>query len=258
MTTATEGGRSCHVLSLDAGTGAILWDKHVFDQETLFKRKQNSYASPTPVTDGELVYAVFGQGGIVALDFDGKVVWENRGFDFFSEHGLGASPILYKNLLIMTFDPSSRTHREEKVGWKVPWDGAAIWALDKKTAPNDPGTKGPDGKKLSELEVYTTRPDTLFGETFVPRLHRVFERGSGGLGLEVGARGRLDDQRHPELFSKLKEWELYDPSLIVFMSDHGEGLGDHDYQEHGLLVVVIPTRPRSPTPTLFWRSSSRN
>lgn len=133
VTTATEEGRSCHVLSLEAGTGAIVWDRHVFDQETPRKRQQNSYASPTPVTDGELVYAVFAEGSIVALDFEGRVVWENRDFDFFSEHGLGASPILYKDLLIMTFDPSSRTRRAEKIGFKVPWDGAAIWALNKKT-----------------------------------------------------------------------------------------------------------------------------
>lgn len=133
LTTAVDGGSSCHVLSLDARTGSVLWDKHVFDQQTLTKRRQNSYASPTPVTDGQSVFAVFADGSIVALDFDGKVLWRNRDFDFFSEHGLGASPILYKNLLIMAFDPSSRTGREEKIGWKVPWEGAAIWALEKGT-----------------------------------------------------------------------------------------------------------------------------
>jgi hypothetical protein len=133
VTAATNEGRSCHVLSLDAGSGKILWDKHVFDQETLQKREQNSYASPTPVTDGERVFAVFGGGSVVALDFEGNVLWENRDFDFFSEHGLCASPVLYKDTVIMTFDPSSRTGREEKIGWKVPWNGAAIWALDKRT-----------------------------------------------------------------------------------------------------------------------------
>ena len=109
VTTATEEGRSCHVLSLDADTGGIIWNKHVFDQEPERKRRQNSYASSTPVTDGERVYAVFADGSIVALDFDGNVVWENRDFDFFSEHGLGASPVLFDDLLIMPFDPSSRT-----------------------------------------------------------------------------------------------------------------------------------------------------
>lgn len=133
LTTAANGGSSCHVLSLDARTGRVLWDEHVFDQQTLTKRRQNSYASPTPVTDGQSVFAVFADGSIVALDFDGNVLWRNRDFDFFSEHGLGASPILHKNLLIMAFDPSSRTGREEKIGWKVPWGGAAIWALEKET-----------------------------------------------------------------------------------------------------------------------------
>ena len=133
LTTATNGGAACRVLSFDAPTGSVLWDTHVFDQETLMKRRQNSYASPTPVTDGQSVFAVFADGSIVALDFEGNIVWRNRDFDFFSEHGLGAPPILHEDLLIMAFDPSSRTRREEKLGWKVPWDGAAIRALRKET-----------------------------------------------------------------------------------------------------------------------------
>ncbi len=133
LTAAKEDGTSCHVLALDAAGGEILWDRRVFGQDTLQKREQNSYASPTPVTDGERVFAVFGGGSIAALDFDGEVLWTNRDFDFFSEHGLGASPILYKDLLIVTYDPSSLTGRKERIGWKVPWNGAAIWALDKQT-----------------------------------------------------------------------------------------------------------------------------
>jgi hypothetical protein len=151
VTTAKDEGRACHVLALDAATGKVLWDRHVFDQQTLFKREQNSYASPTPVTDGERVYAVFAEGDIVALDFDGNVVWRNLDFNFFSEHGLGASPILYNDLLIMTFDPSSRTDREQRVGWKVPWDGAAIWALDKRT-----GKRVWEGKREASRLAHVT------------------------------------------------------------------------------------------------------
>ena len=36
--------------------------------------------------------------------------------------------------------------------------------------------------------------------------------------------------------SRLKERGLYEPSLVVLLSDHGEGLGDHVEQEHGLLL----------------------
>ncbi len=57
------------------------------------------------------------------------------------------------------------------------------------------------------------------------------------------------------LLAKLKEWNLYDRSLIVFLSDHGEGLGDHGEAEHGVflyresiqvpLLVKFPGRSRA-------------
>lgn len=161
VTSALEGGAACHVFGLDAQSGRVLWNKKVFEQETLQKRQQNSYASPTPATDGERVFAVFGGGGIAALDFDGKLLWTNQDFDFFSEHGLGASPILYDGKLVMTFDPSSRTQRAEKVGWKVPWDGAAIWALDVETG--EIVWKG--SRKLSRLSHVTPNLMEVDGKT---------------------------------------------------------------------------------------------
>lgn len=64
LTAAAEGGASCRVISVDARSGKVLWDREVFRQGTPRKQEKNSYASPTPVTDGERVYAVFGEGGI--------------------------------------------------------------------------------------------------------------------------------------------------------------------------------------------------
>src|SRR5260221_797625 len=57
VTSTLEGGTSCHVLCLDAVSGRILWDTHVFDQPAERKEGKNSYATPTPCTDGERVYA---------------------------------------------------------------------------------------------------------------------------------------------------------------------------------------------------------
>ena len=60
------------------------------------------------------------------------------------------------------------------------------------------------------------------------------------------------------LIEFLKAQALYEPALIVLTSDHGEGLGDHDEQEHGIflyqgvshvpLVIKWPGRPRSRQP----------
>jgi outer membrane protein assembly factor BamB len=132
VTSTSDEGRSCHVFCVDRRSGEILWNTKVFEQVPKHKRGDNSYATPTPVTDGEHVYAVFASGGIAALDMQGKVVWTNDEIEFFSQHGLGASPILYENLLIMPFDGSSEGE-DSLIGFKKPWDGAVLLALDKET-----------------------------------------------------------------------------------------------------------------------------
>ena len=97
VTTARDQGRACHVVALDRRTGAVLWDTLVFTQQLKRKEDRNSYASPTPVTDGSRVFAVFGDGSLVAVDAaSGAVAWTNRDFPFYSQHGLGSSLVLYR------------------------------------------------------------------------------------------------------------------------------------------------------------------
>lgn len=128
VTSTTDAGKSCHMVALDAETGALLWDREVFRQQPPHKRGENSHATPTPTTDGERVYAVFSEGGIAAVTVAGEPVWTYRDIKFHSHHGLSASPILYKNLLIMPYDGSSKEKAE--IGWQKPWDGAFLIALD--------------------------------------------------------------------------------------------------------------------------------
>jgi outer membrane protein assembly factor BamB len=132
LTTATDNGVSCRVLCFDRASGKKRWDKEVYRQKPLRKEARNSYATSTPVTDGQRVYAVFSDGGIVALDYEGKIVWINRDVHFYSQHGLGTSPLLYGDLLILAFDGSSSTG-DKTVGWQKPWDKSFLLALDKST-----------------------------------------------------------------------------------------------------------------------------
>jgi outer membrane protein assembly factor BamB len=129
LTSTLENGASCRVISLDRKSGALLWNKEVFRQMPGHKQPNNSYATPTPVTDGKHVYAAFNDGSFAAVNFEGELAWTFREINFYSEHGLGASPILHQDLLIMPFDGSSQEDR--RIGWQIPWDQAFILALDK-------------------------------------------------------------------------------------------------------------------------------
>jgi outer membrane protein assembly factor BamB len=117
-------------MSFDRSSGKVLWDQEVFKQTPTRLQGKNSYATPTPVTDGTLVYAVFKEGGITALDFAGKIVWTNLDYPFYNQHGMGASPILYNDLLILHYDTSASTG-DLKIGWQKPWDRSFVLALDK-------------------------------------------------------------------------------------------------------------------------------
>lgn len=132
VTTATDEGVSCRVLAVNRLDGRLLWNTEVFTQQPGHRNRRNSYASPTPCTDGERVYGVFGDGSFAATDFDGRVVWTNRDFPFYSEHGLGTSPILHGDLLIMARDGSNESE-PKSLGWQQPWDKSFVLALDTKT-----------------------------------------------------------------------------------------------------------------------------
>lgn len=132
VTSTTDEGRSCHVICLDRRSGKIRWNTKVCEQEVRKKREENSDATPTPTTDGQHVYAVFSSGKMVAVDFEGTVVWTNHDVNFYGHHGLAASPILYQDLVIMPYDGSSDGENNQ-VGWKIPWEQAVLLAVDKTT-----------------------------------------------------------------------------------------------------------------------------
>jgi outer membrane protein assembly factor BamB len=132
VTTATDGGESCRVIALDRRSGTILWNREVFRQGLRRKEGRNTYATPTPATDGDRVFACFGDGSFAALSFAGEIVWTNRDYPHYSQHGLASSLILHRGLLIMARDGSS-DGEDKGLGWQRPWDQAFILALDTRT-----------------------------------------------------------------------------------------------------------------------------
>jgi outer membrane protein assembly factor BamB len=159
VTTAIDEGKSLRLIRLNREDGKIVWDQEIATQEAGHRQRLNSYATPTPATDGRQIYLPAFDGRVFAVDFEGKVVWTNKDFDYYSEHGLGVSPVLHGDLVIMPFDWSSRGP-DTKVGWQIPWDKAVILAIDKNTGK----TKWKGSRTSSRIGHVTPQVATVDGK----------------------------------------------------------------------------------------------
>jgi outer membrane protein assembly factor BamB len=119
---AVDYKHALKVLAFDARSGKRLWERTAYDGLMYDNRhRKNTYASPTPVTDGRRVYAFFEAAGVYAYDFDGTLAWKaSVGNIAKAGLGPGTSPILFGNLLILQCD--------QEMG-----AGSAIVALDRDT-----------------------------------------------------------------------------------------------------------------------------
>jgi len=108
VSTANTNGTELSALCVDFHSGKIVHDLKLFHVEApQYAHPFNTYASPTPVIDGDRVYITFGSPGTACLDIrSGEVLWERRDLECNHFRGAGSSPIIYKNLLIMNFDGS--------------------------------------------------------------------------------------------------------------------------------------------------------
>ncbi len=133
LQTASLDGSDRSLLCFDTKTGKEVWKRTIPGVKVKF-REDSSHASATPTTDGQAVYIPFWDGKnivMAAYDFQGEKLWERNFGEFVSQHGAGASPILYKNLLIFYLDKDA--HYDTKKKTKLVPDPSRLFALDKKT-----------------------------------------------------------------------------------------------------------------------------
>ena len=123
------------VTSFDRESGARLWEYELTAEGDLQPvHEKHNLASPSPVSDGEQIYAWFGTGQLVALDLEGNRVWsrnmaaEYGAFDI--NWGHGSSPIVYGDtVVLLAYQPS----------------GAYLLALDRDTGNDRWKVDGPEG-----------------------------------------------------------------------------------------------------------------
>jgi outer membrane protein assembly factor BamB len=133
------------VYCYDWASGKTLWQKTVHTGKPAEPvHIKNTYASETPVTDGERVYFYFGNLGVFCFDLQGKEVWQKR-FDpakIRYNWGTAASPVLHGDNLFIVNDNDEKSYllaldkktgnevfrvqRDEKSNWVTPyiWENA--------------------------------------------------------------------------------------------------------------------------------------
>ena len=136
-----------HLMCVSQADGKTLGDRAVPAESSVDRfngfLRDHGYTTPTPASDGERVYAFFGKAGVVAFDLEGQQLWQTNVGNGSARNGWGSgsSPMLYKNMVIITAGAESQ----------------ALVALDKMTG----------------SQVWTSKAENLHGSWSTPVLVEV-------------------------------------------------------------------------------------
>jgi outer membrane protein assembly factor BamB len=236
------------VLCLDWDTGKLLWQREVHKGPPASTvHVKNTYASETPVTDGERVYAYFGNVGIFCFTMEGKELWSKKWSSFKTAHGWGtaASPVLHKDRLyiindneeksfLLALDAATgkdiwRVERDEKSNWATPF----VWENGQRTELITCGSKRVraydlDGKVLWDLSgmssIAIPTPSARQGLLYVSSGY-ILDKKQPIFAVRPGASGDIslkdDESSSASIAWSLKKAGPYNPSPLVY--------GDHLY-----------------------------
>lgn len=211
-----EGPDSVHrfeVYCFDLATGDELWKKVAKKGVPRIEtHRSNTYASETPVTDGERIVCYFGMTGVFCYDFDGNLLWEKDlgAFNVQGNWGTASSPAMYNGLVYFQIDNEDDSFlvaldaADGEERWRVPrdeasnWSSPIIWRNKERTELVTSGrtVRSYDplsGDLLWELNVGGGRFSASPAGNEEILVVGGENRGGGGGGRGAGRRGRGDD-----------------------------------------------------------------
>ncbi|MBI3472607.1 MAG: PQQ-binding-like beta-propeller repeat protein [Candidatus Solibacter usitatus] len=134
--TAFEGEK-LYTFCLSRDSGKILWRRECPRARRERLDSRNSPASPTPVADGRHVYVFFPDYGLLSYDFEGVERWRTPLGPFNNLYGMGASPVLAGDRVVLVCDQSSQSFAaayDAKTG-RLAWKTARPEALSGHSTP---------------------------------------------------------------------------------------------------------------------------
>jgi outer membrane protein assembly factor BamB len=123
--TAFDGGK-LYTYAIERASGKIVWRRECPRSRTEPLDKRNSAASPSPAVDGTNVYVFFGDYGLISYSYEGEERWRTPLGPFQNVYGMGASPILAKDKLVLVCDQGIGSFviavdkNDGRVRWKTP------------------------------------------------------------------------------------------------------------------------------------------
>jgi outer membrane protein assembly factor BamB len=129
-----------HVLCFDTATGKKLWERQFWATGLTGCHPKTNMAAPTPVTDGQRVYALFATCDLACFDLDGNLVWYRSLTGDYptitNQVGMAASPIVAGDVMVMLMENAGESfavgidkltgknrwkiERENKINWTTP------------------------------------------------------------------------------------------------------------------------------------------
>ena len=113
-------------IAVDRASGKVLWERAAPRTRTEKLDKRNRPAAASAATDGQHVTVFFGDFGLVTYDIEGKELWKQPLGPFNNVYGMGASPLIVGDKVILVCDQSTNSYvaawdkRTGKELWRTP------------------------------------------------------------------------------------------------------------------------------------------
>ncbi|MEN3942309.1 PQQ-binding-like beta-propeller repeat protein [Prosthecobacter sp. SYSU 5D2] len=183
FTSATVDGKKQYVYGIDRHTGKVVHHDLVFEnaEPEGLGNPLNNYAAPSPVLEADALYVHFGTYGTARIDpATGKKVWERRDINVRHYRGPGSSPMIYKDLLILTFDGID----QQFVTALNKVTGETVWKTSRTTDYGDLDAEGKPTRDGDMRKAYHT--PSVFNLGGVDTLVSVGSRAAFGYAADTG------------------------------------------------------------------------
>lgn len=134
---AGDGGQRFEVHCYDLASGDLRWKQVAkTGKSSVPTHEDNTYATETPVTDGERIIAYFGMNGLSCYDFTGKLLWQKDlgAYSMDNDWGTASSPTMLDGLVFVQVDNEQESFLaalDAKTGderWRVPREERSNWS----------------------------------------------------------------------------------------------------------------------------------